>query len=80
MQTPTKLPRRSHNEMLCTKHIIVFTPGNSFHIVLADEIQCSLRWRGHYTSPDNTIAKAFPQEKAIIEYHSQRNLETGSDC
>jgi hypothetical protein len=47
------------NEMLCTKHITVFSLGNSFPIVLSGQV--------HYTSQHNTIGKQFPQEKTIIE-------------
>jgi hypothetical protein len=47
------------NEMLCTKHITVFSLGNNFPIVLSCHV--------HYTSQHNTIGKQFPQEKTIIE-------------
>ena len=40
------------NEMLCTKHIIVFSFGNSFPIALSDE----------------NVGKQFPREKTMIEY------------
>jgi len=45
----------ANNEMLYTKHIIIFSLGNSSSIMFSGEVKCTQRWLGHYNSPDNTI-------------------------
>jgi len=45
----------ANNEMLYTKHISVFSLGNSSSIMFSGEVKCIRCWHGHFNSPGNTI-------------------------